>query len=303
MALIDSDKLRALLDDFTEKEAVTREEINEIENQIKELEERVKLSRERLVEVSRDIERVDAMRNRYAGGDWSDVLSAARNGGASSVQPARREVQAPVQEKVQKIVQEEVREEILPEPAPAVEPVPEPLPEPVPEPVASEAEAAPEIPLEVIPEEPPEPLMPEPVVETPPAVAEAPQAESLFSFSGPDGPPDLDQSDSPWGPPAVASAWDPPPSAPAPAPAPAPAAPEPVTNAAGVQQVQTAPAQPQPQPQPQPQAQGVLSSAFDEEFDIAEALGGTKKSKKGDEGGQEDDNVKKINDALRGLFS
>lgn len=57
---------------------------------------------------------------------------------------------------------------------------------------------------------------------------------------------------------------------------------------------------PPPGPPPQGNQQSVLSSAFDEEFDISDALRGEDET-----GGNQDsrDNDKKIKDALRGLFS
>src|SRR5262249_22689032 len=66
--------LKQLLAEFEEKQAVTTEEINEIEKQIEELRARIELSRDRLKEVERDREKVGAMKSRYAQGDWSGVL-------------------------------------------------------------------------------------------------------------------------------------------------------------------------------------------------------------------------------------
>lgn len=72
-----TDKIKELLDDFAEKEALAKAEISEIEDQIAELEERIVSSRERLESVAKDKEKVYLMRNRYAEGNWSDVLEKA----------------------------------------------------------------------------------------------------------------------------------------------------------------------------------------------------------------------------------
>lgn len=72
-----SDKIKILLEDFSEKEELTRAEISEIEKQIAELEELIVSSKERMASVKADKEKVYMMRNRYAGGDWSDVLEKA----------------------------------------------------------------------------------------------------------------------------------------------------------------------------------------------------------------------------------
>ncbi|MBZ0186868.1 MAG: hypothetical protein K8F91_11535 [Candidatus Obscuribacterales bacterium] len=302
MALIDSEKLKALLDDFTEKEAVTREEINEIENQISELEQRIISSRERLLEVSKDIEKVEVMKSRYAGGDWSDVVATARsrhlNGsdqGAASSPAGKVEPDVSLIKVEQKI---------------------EPPVEPAPEPPARQAgfkEPAPpadNVPvLEVIPEPTltpqPEPVQPQPQPQPQPQISQAPEtaqapndssgAEALFSFShGSGSDADPSEPDAPWGPPSSMS-WDQPPQAIDP------------QNPPQVFPGQEDPYQPQPPaaaPQVQPE---VLTGAFDEEFDISQALGGKSKKDKANQAKQgdepDDDNVKKINDALRGLFS
>lgn len=72
-----TDKIKILLEDFREKEALNREEIGEIEKQIGELEQLVEASKERMERVNADKEKVYMMRNRYAEGDWSDVLAKA----------------------------------------------------------------------------------------------------------------------------------------------------------------------------------------------------------------------------------
>lgn len=72
-----TDKIKELLDDFAEKEALAKAEISEIEDQIAELEERIVSSKERLESVAKDKEKVYLMRNRYAEGNWTDVLEKA----------------------------------------------------------------------------------------------------------------------------------------------------------------------------------------------------------------------------------
>lgn len=60
--------LKKLLDEFSEKEAHTREEINVITEQIGELEKRILTSQQKLSTVATDREKVRAMQARYSGG-------------------------------------------------------------------------------------------------------------------------------------------------------------------------------------------------------------------------------------------
>lgn len=60
--------LKKLLDEFSEKEAHAREEINVITEQIGELEKRILNSQEKLSKVATDREKVRAMQARYSGG-------------------------------------------------------------------------------------------------------------------------------------------------------------------------------------------------------------------------------------------
>lgn len=60
--------LKKLLDEFSEKEAHTREEINVITEQIGELEKRILTSQQKLSTVAADREKVRAMQARYSGG-------------------------------------------------------------------------------------------------------------------------------------------------------------------------------------------------------------------------------------------
>jgi hypothetical protein len=60
--------LKKLLDEFSEKEAHTREEINVITEQIGELEKRILTSQQKLNTVAVDREKVRAMQARYSGG-------------------------------------------------------------------------------------------------------------------------------------------------------------------------------------------------------------------------------------------
>lgn len=127
--------LKKLLEEFAEKEATTREEINVINQRIQELEERIEDSKKRLGTVALDREKVKVMMNRYTSGDWSVPPSAVGTvpkaepvaAAAVPVTPAAAPTPAPVVT-----------------PAPTPEPAPEPAaPPPQPEPVAEVEPAAP----------------------------------------------------------------------------------------------------------------------------------------------------------------
>ncbi|HEY9786534.1 MAG TPA: hypothetical protein V6D17_14090 [Candidatus Obscuribacterales bacterium] len=64
---INPEMLKQLLDEFDEKEALTREEINVVEQEIQELEERIIQSKERLALVAEDKEKIRQMMARYTG--------------------------------------------------------------------------------------------------------------------------------------------------------------------------------------------------------------------------------------------
>lgn len=74
---INPEMLKQLLDEFVEKEAVTREEINVVQQQIEELELRVVESKERLKLVGADRDKINTMMERYAKGDWGAIPEAA----------------------------------------------------------------------------------------------------------------------------------------------------------------------------------------------------------------------------------
>lgn len=75
MVAINPEMLRELLDEFTEKEAVTREEMNAINQQIAELEKRIETSKVKLAGLNRDREKINAMQDRYLSGNWKVQLS------------------------------------------------------------------------------------------------------------------------------------------------------------------------------------------------------------------------------------
>ena len=240
---INPEMLKQLLEEFEEKQAVTAEEINEIERQIGELEQRIEESKVRLTEVAKDREKISMMKDRYASGDWLAVVetvnlerAAARvgkNGASTSKQkPAPRqsatrldalvaqsaaqmtgdhpalglpEVNSPPAEAAQSASQLQA---IVPEPAP--EPAPEVIEAP-PEPVVM----APEAPVVSI--EQPErdtdtqdldavPSEPSQALAQPPAEEEN---ESLFPFSSSAPPQDVgaDPGDPGWSAPPTMS-WD-----------------------------------------------------------------------------------------------
>ncbi|MBI4533665.1 MAG: hypothetical protein HY711_06925 [Candidatus Melainabacteria bacterium] len=67
MPSINPELLKQMLDEFSEKEALAAEEINVIEQQLQELDQQITSCRTRLDLVSQDRERVWAMKERYAG--------------------------------------------------------------------------------------------------------------------------------------------------------------------------------------------------------------------------------------------
>lgn len=369
-------KIKELLDDFQEKEALNKEEISEIEKQISELEERIVSSRERLESVARDREKVEMMKNRYAGGDWSDVLdkssgrirdnrdsqvqdsigsvsSNGSNGYATAVAEDNgvaddtRSMAAQIMEEASSVMDDdldlelelppepelELEPDISPEPEfePQLEPVPMPVPEPqmiqppiLPQvqhqpqpqhnivgqdvsPVALDNPNAPPI-LPGIPNpptafdamqtppgmpsmgmmQPPQPAIPVPPAEPP---------ESLFPFSqGADPGSEIDQ-DAPWGSAPQVMGWE---TSETSSQFPLEGQPQPPVppQMPGMQPPQAA--HPQAQQLP-PQQQAVLqqNQSAPGGFDISDAL--KPEGEEEEDSGPKDN--KKINDALRGLFS
>lgn len=73
MSLIDPEKVKQLLDEFDEKEAVTKAEIYEIERQVAELEARVEESRKLLSDITEDKEVVLGMKAEYGSAEWASI--------------------------------------------------------------------------------------------------------------------------------------------------------------------------------------------------------------------------------------
>lgn len=73
MSLIDPEKVKQLLDEFDEKEAVTKAEIYEVERQVAELEARVVESRKLLSDITEDKEVVLGMKAEYGSADWASI--------------------------------------------------------------------------------------------------------------------------------------------------------------------------------------------------------------------------------------
>ncbi len=73
MSLIDPEKVKQLLDEFDEKEAVTKAEIYEVERQVAELEARVEESRKLLSGISEDKEVVLGMKAEYGSAEWASI--------------------------------------------------------------------------------------------------------------------------------------------------------------------------------------------------------------------------------------
>ncbi len=84
MVAINPEMLRELLEEFTEKEEVTREEMNAINQQIAELEKRIESSKVKLAGLNRDREKIDLMRERYLSGNWKLQLSNMSPAASSS---------------------------------------------------------------------------------------------------------------------------------------------------------------------------------------------------------------------------
>jgi len=73
MSLIDPEKVKLLLDEFDEKEAVTKAEIYEVERQVAELEARVIESRKLLSGITEDKEAVLGMKAEYGSPEWASI--------------------------------------------------------------------------------------------------------------------------------------------------------------------------------------------------------------------------------------
>ncbi|MBN9395849.1 MAG: hypothetical protein J0H83_11450 [Candidatus Melainabacteria bacterium] len=97
MVAINPEMLRELLAEFTEKEAVNREEINVINQQLEELDKRIDANKKKLEGLSRDREKILAMKERYLSGNWPNVSRAAMAQAASNapVAPVSRVEPAP----------------------------------------------------------------------------------------------------------------------------------------------------------------------------------------------------------------
>lgn len=114
MSLIDPEKVKQLLDEFDEKEAVTKAEIYEVERQVAVLEARVEESRKLLAGITEDKEVILGMKAEYGSAEWASIALkvgaelAARGGkrgetflsGLKPVKgkPAPAQAKAPAQE-------------------------------------------------------------------------------------------------------------------------------------------------------------------------------------------------------------
>lgn len=93
MTAINLEMMKQLIEEFTEKEAITREEINVVQQEIKDLERRIVKSQERLETAVQDRRKVMAMKDRYSG--QANQLSirshsAARPGVKRTSSPGRK---------------------------------------------------------------------------------------------------------------------------------------------------------------------------------------------------------------------
>jgi hypothetical protein len=164
--------LKKLLDEFAEKEAHTREEINVVTQQIAELEQRAESARTRQLGISGDRDKLNEMKAHYAGGAIARRAAAGGGGVPLPVQtpqampvaamppappqpvappppppsPAQAAVEAPPKPNRFDLLDLFSPNEGAPEPVveqqPAAQPAPPPAPQPAP------AAAAPESPKE-----------------------------------------------------------------------------------------------------------------------------------------------------------
>lgn len=195
MVAINPEMLRELLDEFTEKEEVTREEMNAINQQIAELEKRIESSKIKLAGLNKDREKINLMRERYLSGNWKLQLSnmavsaaaassapdssAPVSSSVSAAAPTESTAPAPSSHAEGRAARRAARESSSP--ATAGEPTESSRPEPVAQPVPVNVPAA-EVSLEPIPEPilAPEPVTavlpetePEVIIEPVPSVSEA----------------------------------------------------------------------------------------------------------------------------------
>jgi hypothetical protein len=77
MPTINLEMMKQLLEEFSEKEALTTEEITIIENEITSLEERVIYCRNKLQNLGADKERLTAMKERYVKGNFAQYTQAS----------------------------------------------------------------------------------------------------------------------------------------------------------------------------------------------------------------------------------
>ncbi len=73
MSLIDPEKVKQLLDEFDEKEAVTKAEIYEVQRQVTELEARVEESLKILSTITEDKEVIMGMKAEYGSPEWASI--------------------------------------------------------------------------------------------------------------------------------------------------------------------------------------------------------------------------------------
>jgi hypothetical protein len=172
MSSINPEMLKQLLSEFEEKEAVCLEEINAITEQITELEKRIVSSKERLGSVAKDREKIGAMKQRYAEGDWSSVLARIPQNGSHA---SDHQNDASKTGDFPPVTPQMVMESQPAAPAPAAPAPPEPAPQAAP----VEPEPIPAPPPVVAPTPAPAPEMPAPQMAPPqnvPNPFEAPAA-------------------------------------------------------------------------------------------------------------------------------
>lgn len=295
--------LKKLLDEFAEKEAHTREEINVITEQIGELEKRVLASKEKLSTVAGDRDKIKMMQTRYSGGSTlvsgdgpNNPLSQAPAEPRPKTRPGRAEKHA-ASETPAPSTHPRSSSTRLPAAKPTEMPAetsspffdaPEPTPaQPVTNPFTTVQYQPP----------PPEPVadvqpVPEPAPSTDPNTfpyAEPMPTAAPYSginesnyMSAPETGQAVDNSNNPFFRPVTSARNTPPVAPPEPQPAPAQEFPQQPAQI-DYQQRQV---QPQLPPQVQQPAQAEESGPQIQELEEEES----------------DDTVKSINDALRGLF-
>ena len=97
MSTINLDVMKQLLQEFVEKDALASEEIKVVQQEIEELETRIKTCHDKLKVVSEDKQQINAMLQRYAHGAGSINLQSALSSSVSRSIPSGVAAESPAQ--------------------------------------------------------------------------------------------------------------------------------------------------------------------------------------------------------------